>query len=237
MNKRGGKRKGAGRKPMGKNAYTVTLTEKNVERAKKREKNFSGLLDRLSLSKAIGKLHDAIGREGLNEGSIRSQLTILKDQAEGIEATLKRVELNLKECRAKLKRTSADLERLEADTKNKKVVSKDDRFEEITEKLLQLFSRGHSLEQATRELDLKKVEAEHHADLLIGTVAGEEMIEFFALRYSLFNPGAFPIKVDTKGIEIEELRRFTRREFLEKVFPRFRGKVWKLPPSHLESPT
>jgi hypothetical protein len=46
-NKRGGRRKGAGRKPMGKNAYTVTLTEKNVQRTKKREENFSGLLDRL----------------------------------------------------------------------------------------------------------------------------------------------------------------------------------------------
>jgi hypothetical protein len=45
--KRGGKRRGAGRKPMGKNAYTVTLTEENVKRAKKRENNFSGLLDRL----------------------------------------------------------------------------------------------------------------------------------------------------------------------------------------------
>ena len=44
---RGGRRKGAGRKPMGKNAYTVTLTKNNVERAKKREANFSGLLDRL----------------------------------------------------------------------------------------------------------------------------------------------------------------------------------------------
>ena len=44
---RGGKRKGAGRKPMGKAAYLVTLTEKNVKRAKKRETNFSGLLDRL----------------------------------------------------------------------------------------------------------------------------------------------------------------------------------------------
>ena len=43
----GGKRKGAGRKPQGKAAYTVTLTEENVERAKKRETNFSGLLDRL----------------------------------------------------------------------------------------------------------------------------------------------------------------------------------------------
>ena len=47
MNKRGGKRKGAGRKPQGKAAYTVTLTQENVERAKKRETNFSGLLDRL----------------------------------------------------------------------------------------------------------------------------------------------------------------------------------------------
>jgi hypothetical protein len=46
-NQRGGKRKGAGRKPEGKAPYTVTLTEENVERAKKRESNFSGLLDRL----------------------------------------------------------------------------------------------------------------------------------------------------------------------------------------------
>ena len=44
---RGGKRKGAGRKPMGKVPYLVTLTAKNVKRAKKRESNFSGLLDRL----------------------------------------------------------------------------------------------------------------------------------------------------------------------------------------------
>jgi hypothetical protein len=44
---RGGKREGAGRKPEGKAAFTVTLTEKNVKRAKKRESNFSGLLDRL----------------------------------------------------------------------------------------------------------------------------------------------------------------------------------------------
>jgi hypothetical protein len=45
--KRGGKRKGAGRKPEGKAPFTLTLTEKNVERAKKRESNFSGLIDRL----------------------------------------------------------------------------------------------------------------------------------------------------------------------------------------------
>jgi hypothetical protein len=47
MKKRGGKRKGAGRKPEGKAPYTVTLTAKNVSRAKKRQPNFSGLLDRL----------------------------------------------------------------------------------------------------------------------------------------------------------------------------------------------
>jgi hypothetical protein len=44
---RGGKREGAGRKPMGKDRYTVTLTEANVTRAKQAEPNFSGLLDRL----------------------------------------------------------------------------------------------------------------------------------------------------------------------------------------------
>ena len=43
----GGKRAGAGRKPEGKAAYNVTLTAKNVETAKKKEANFSGLLDRL----------------------------------------------------------------------------------------------------------------------------------------------------------------------------------------------
>lgn len=44
---RGGSREGAGRKSGGKNRYTVTLTAKNVERAKASRSNFSGLLDRL----------------------------------------------------------------------------------------------------------------------------------------------------------------------------------------------
>jgi len=44
---RGGKREGAGRPSEGKKPYLVTLTEVNVKRAKKREKNFSGLLDGL----------------------------------------------------------------------------------------------------------------------------------------------------------------------------------------------
>jgi hypothetical protein len=47
MSKRGGKREGSGRKPMGKKKFTVTLVEANVKRAKKRERNFSALLDRL----------------------------------------------------------------------------------------------------------------------------------------------------------------------------------------------
>lgn len=45
--KRGGARKGAGRPAEGKEKYNVTLTAKNVTAAKKRERNFSGLLDRL----------------------------------------------------------------------------------------------------------------------------------------------------------------------------------------------
>lgn len=49
----GGKRKGAGRPPEGKKAYLVTLTEKSVKAANKRESNFSGLLDRL-LAKWLG---------------------------------------------------------------------------------------------------------------------------------------------------------------------------------------
>ena len=44
---RGGKRKGAGRKPEGKEPFTVTLTATNVAKAKERAENFSGLLDNL----------------------------------------------------------------------------------------------------------------------------------------------------------------------------------------------
>ena len=44
---RGGKREGAGRPTQGKATYTVSLTAGNVTKAKEREGNFSGLLDRL----------------------------------------------------------------------------------------------------------------------------------------------------------------------------------------------
>lgn len=43
----GGKRKGAGRPSQGKRPVLVTLNGDNVDAAKKREKNFSGLLDGL----------------------------------------------------------------------------------------------------------------------------------------------------------------------------------------------
>jgi len=45
--KHGGKREGAGRKPEGKERYTVTLTADNVTSAKGKTDNFSGLLDGL----------------------------------------------------------------------------------------------------------------------------------------------------------------------------------------------
>jgi hypothetical protein len=43
----GGKRAGAGRPSEGKTRYNVMLNTGNVTTAKKREKNFSGLIDRL----------------------------------------------------------------------------------------------------------------------------------------------------------------------------------------------
>ena len=43
----GGKREGAGRPSQGKKPVLVTLTADNMDAAKKREKNFSGLLDGL----------------------------------------------------------------------------------------------------------------------------------------------------------------------------------------------
>ena len=45
--KKGGRRKGAGRKSKGKKRYNLTLTEKNVKKARRKEENLSGLLDDL----------------------------------------------------------------------------------------------------------------------------------------------------------------------------------------------
>lgn len=43
----GGKRDGAGRPSLGKKRFQVMLTESAVERAREKESNLSGLLDRL----------------------------------------------------------------------------------------------------------------------------------------------------------------------------------------------
>jgi hypothetical protein len=61
---------------------------------------------------------------------------------------------------------------------------------------------------------------------LFGTLSS--LMKLFAVRYSLFDPRAFPSKIEVEGIEIEQLKRFTRREFLEKVLPRLRVKVGDL---------
>lgn len=47
----------------------------------------------------------------------------------------------------------------------------------------------------------------------------------FAFRYNLFNPKAFPMQMTLKGIKVENLRGFSRAEFLEKVLPRLRVKL------------
>ena len=47
MKKAEPKKVGPGRPSEGKKTYTVTLTEETVKKAKSRESNFSGLLDRL----------------------------------------------------------------------------------------------------------------------------------------------------------------------------------------------
>ena len=58
----------------------------------------------------------------------------------------------------------------------------------------------------------------------------------FAFRYHLFEPKAFPMQMTIKGVKVEDLRRLTRRQFLEEVLPRFRGKAGHLPPLHSGSP-
>jgi hypothetical protein len=68
---------------------------------------------------------------------------------------------------------------------------------------------------------------------LFGTLS--PMMLLYAFRYSLFNPRAFPTKITVKGIKIEDLRRFSRREFLEKVFPSLRSKIGDLS-AHLGKP-
>jgi hypothetical protein len=62
------------------------------------------------------------------------------------------------------------------------------------------------------------------------------LMMLFGFRYALFNPRAFPIKMDTKGLEIEKIRRLSRREFYKKIFPRFRAKLGEVVSLHFEVP-
>jgi hypothetical protein len=57
------------------------------------------------------------------------------------------------------------------------------------------------------------------------------LMRLFGFRYNLFNPKAFPMQMTLKGIKVEDLRRFTRAEFLEKVLPRLRVQLGKVPPT------
>jgi hypothetical protein len=56
------------------------------------------------------------------------------------------------------------------------------------------------------------------------------LMNLFALRYFLFNPKAFPMQIASKGIKIEDLRKFSRPDFLEKVLPRLRVQIGKISP-------
>jgi hypothetical protein len=56
------------------------------------------------------------------------------------------------------------------------------------------------------------------------------LMMLFALHFWLSNPRAYPIQITAEGIEIEDLRRFTRAEFLEKVLPNLHLKVGEISP-------
>jgi hypothetical protein len=58
------------------------------------------------------------------------------------------------------------------------------------------------------------------------------LMTVFAFRYWLFNPKAFPMQMAFKGIEIEDLKRFTRPQFLKEVLPRLRVQIGQLPTTH-----
>jgi hypothetical protein len=61
------------------------------------------------------------------------------------------------------------------------------------------------------------------------------MMLLYGVRYALLNPRAFPMKITVKGIKIEKLRRLSRRQFLEEVFPRMQAQVGDLS-AHLGKP-
>jgi hypothetical protein len=133
----------------------------------------------MPLAKEIETLINDIGG-GLTESSIRNRLSVIQEHAEALDIALEKGDAALTECNSALHDACADLERLKADAETKKIPSKENGLEEITEKLLRLFARpgrsAPSVEQASRELGIEQFEAEHHADILIE----KEMIEVVA---------------------------------------------------------
>lgn len=125
----------------------------------------------MSLVEMINSLIDDIGKHGLNEGTIKSRLSSLLDQAKAVDLDLQRAR--------------ADLKRLKKDTKAQEIVSNQDSLEEVAVKLLELlanplpantispYAGTPSLEQMARRLGIKQVVAQHHADILLG----KEMID------------------------------------------------------------
>ncbi|MFZ3376205.1 MAG: hypothetical protein WA183_11690 [Chthoniobacterales bacterium] len=107
----------------------------------------------MSLVKLIDSLIDDIGT-GLRAATIRARLLSLREQAEAVEASMKKAQTRVKN--------------LEANMQTQKVAPDQGRLEKGAEKLLQILSRSHrpSLEQAARELGIKQIVAEHHANKL-----------------------------------------------------------------------
>jgi|SRR6516162_6872440 hypothetical protein len=135
----------------------------------------------MSLAEAISKLNTDIGRGGINDGTIRSQLTLFEGQAEALERDLKRSETNLKKCRTELKSARSDLERLQADAKQEKLPPEQ-------EAILKLLGRSGGTSW------ISEVTTQHHADKL----AAKDFVE---IGTAIFRKGKshVPVSLTEKG--------------------------------------
>src|SRR5437763_9948027 len=107
-----------------------------------------------NLVKNIDDLFNSIGT-GINESSLRTRLTAIKEQAEAFEARFKQLDTRVKE--------------LEAQMPSKNRERDQDRLKEEAEKILRLlFEAGQSLsiEQLARHLGIARGMADYHFDTL-----------------------------------------------------------------------
>ncbi len=86
-----------------------------------------------------------------------------------------------------------------------------------------VFLLGQRVVHAPELTELVLIDCVSMHQRLFGTLS--PVMRLFGFRYALLNPGAFPMQVSVEGIKIEDLRRFTRAEFLKEVLPRLRIKV------------